>query len=114
VRNLADAIVVFETQWKLRYAGDAPALQLLIDARATLGLLKAKVRFTVNKCLRKHPQLLSSSQASPYQEGTRPRTAALFTPRLFTPLLPRPPSSRRATPPSSCSPTLRSSTSSRR
>ena len=98
VRNLADAIVTFEGQWKLRHGSEPPHMQMLVDARATLDLLKrkarklspttaqprpqqhgptldlperaarrharrgAQVKFTVNKCLRKHPQLLSSSQ----------------------------------------------------
>ena len=39
-----------------------PPLQALNDARYTLTKLKAKVKFTVEKCLRKHPHLLSSSQ----------------------------------------------------
>jgi len=63
VRNLADAIVVFETQYKLRYGTEVtPSNQLVVDARAALGMLKVKVKFTVHKCLRKHPALLSSSQ----------------------------------------------------
>ena len=63
VRNLADAIVIFETQYKVRYQTSAPAdLQLLADARIVLDKLKAKTKFTVSKCLRKHPHLLSSSQ----------------------------------------------------
>lgn len=64
VRNLADAIVIFETQFKVRYGADKelPPLQILADARFVLGKLKAKTKFTVSKCLRKHPHLLSSSQ----------------------------------------------------
>jgi len=63
VRNLADAIVVYEQQYRIRYGvEDVPATLLLTDARAVLGQLKTKTKFTVHKCLRKHPQLLSSSQ----------------------------------------------------
>ena len=63
VRNLADAIVIFETQYKIRYqVEEVPALQLLADARFVLSKLKTKVKFTVSKCLRKHPHLLSTSQ----------------------------------------------------
>jgi len=63
VRNLADAIVIFETQYKQRYSIESlPPSQLLADARFVLGKLKAKTKFTVSKCLRKHPHLLSSSQ----------------------------------------------------
>jgi|EP00900_Chrysochromulina_parva_P021257 hypothetical protein len=63
VRNLADAIVIFETQYKQRYGVDElPPLQLLSDARFVLGELKVKTKFTVSKCLRKHPHLLSTSQ----------------------------------------------------
>ena len=63
VRNLADAIVIFETQYRVRYGAEVPAgLQLLADARMVLSKLKAKTKFTVSKCLRKHPHLLSSSQ----------------------------------------------------
>ena len=63
VRNLADAIVIFETQYKIRYdVKEVPPLQLLADARFVLTKLKTKTKFTVSKCLRKHPQLLSTSQ----------------------------------------------------
>ena len=63
VRNLADAIVVYEQQYRIRYGvEEVPASLLLTDARAVLGQLKTKTKFTVHKCLRKHPQLLSSSQ----------------------------------------------------
>ena len=37
-------------------------MQLLADARFVLSKLKAKTKFTVSKCLRKHPHLLSTSQ----------------------------------------------------
>ena len=41
VRNLADAIVVFEQQFRIRYGADeVPPLQILADARYVLGLLK--------------------------------------------------------------------------
>jgi hypothetical protein len=50
-------------QAPLRYFRlSALCVQILADARYVLGQLKVKVRFTVHKCLRKHPQLLSSSQ----------------------------------------------------
>ena len=67
VRNLADAVVVYETQYKLRFFGkddskDVPPMQILDDARHTLTELKKKVKFTVDKCMRKHPALLSSSE----------------------------------------------------
>ena len=63
MRNLADAIVVYEQQYKLRYeAKEMPPLQILADARHVLSVLKDKVKFTVGKCLRKHPALLSSSE----------------------------------------------------
>ena len=63
VRNLADAIVIYETQYKIRYqVEEVPAMQLLADARFVLSKLKAKTKFTVSKCLRKHPHLLSTSQ----------------------------------------------------
>jgi|TARA_B100000524_G_scaffold346764_1_gene247488 hypothetical protein len=62
VRNLADAVVTYESQYKLRYGVPAHALQLLIDARHVLDLLKTKVKFSASRCLRRHPQLLSSSQ----------------------------------------------------
>jgi len=63
VRNLADGIVVYEQQYKLRFdTKEVPALMLLNDARFVLGTLKGKVKFTVGKCLRKHPALLSSSE----------------------------------------------------
>ena len=62
VRNLADAIVIFETQYKIRFGKEPPALQILADSRFVLDKLKAKTKFTVSKCLRKHPHLLSSSQ----------------------------------------------------
>mmetsp|Transcript_21750 Transcript_21750/g.64472 ORF Transcript_21750/g.64472 Transcript_21750/m.64472 type:complete len:797 (+) Transcript_21750:79-2469(+) len=63
VRNLADAVVIFETQYKMRYGvEELPPLQILADARHVLASLKVKVKFTVHKCLRKHPALLSSSQ----------------------------------------------------
>ena len=62
VRNVADAIVVYENQYKIRYqVDDVPSLLMLADARHVLNLLKAKVKFTVHKCLRKYPALLSSS-----------------------------------------------------
>ena len=44
VRNLADAIVTFEGQWKLRHGSEPPHMQMLVDARATLDLLKRKAR----------------------------------------------------------------------
>ena len=64
VRNLADAIVIFENQWKIRYpeCKEVPEMQLLSDARFVLHKLKTKTKFTVAKCLRKHPHLLSTSQ----------------------------------------------------
>ena len=62
VRNVADAIVVYENQFKIRYqVDDVPSLLMLADARHVLNQLKAKVKFTVHKCLRKYPALLSSS-----------------------------------------------------
>jgi len=62
VRNLADAIVTYESQYKVRYGEECPAShQMLVDARFVLSTLKTKVRFTVAKCLRKQPALLSSS-----------------------------------------------------
>jgi len=62
VRNLADAIVIFENQWKIRYqVAEVPDMQLLADSRFVLAKLKAKTKFTVAKCLRKHPHLLSTS-----------------------------------------------------
>jgi len=62
VRNVADAIVVYENQYKIRYqVDDVPSLLMLADARHVLNQLKAKVKFTVHKCLRKYPALLSSS-----------------------------------------------------
>ena len=65
MRNLADAIVVYEQQYKLRYeVKEMPPLQILADARHVLSVLKDKVKFTVGKCLRKHPALLSSSESS--------------------------------------------------
>ena len=61
VRNVADAIVVYENQYKIRYqVDDVPSLLMLADARHVLNQLKAKVKFTVHKCLRKYPALLSS------------------------------------------------------
>ena len=63
VRNLADAVVVYEKQFKIRFHREPDqTLQILTDARFVLGVVKTKVKFTVHKCLRKHPQLLSSSQ----------------------------------------------------
>ena len=62
VRNLADAIVIFETQYKIRFQKECGPMQVLSDARFVLDKLKAKTKFTVSKCLRKHPHLLSSSQ----------------------------------------------------
>jgi len=63
VRNLADAIVIFETQYKIRFGvEELPPMQLLADARFVLSKLKTKTKFTVSKCLRKHPHLLSTSQ----------------------------------------------------
>ena len=62
VRNLADAIVIFESQYKIRFGKEPPPLQLLADARFVLDKLKTKTKFTVSKCLRKHSHLLSSSQ----------------------------------------------------
>jgi len=63
VRNLADAVVVYEQQYKLRYdKKELPVLQILADARYVLSVVKDKVKFTVGKCLRKHPALLSSSE----------------------------------------------------
>ena len=62
MRNVADAIVVYENQYKIRYqVDDVPSLLMLADARHVLNQLKAKVKFTVHKCLRKYPALLSSS-----------------------------------------------------
>ena len=50
VRNLADAIVIFETQYKIRYQVEKlPELQLLNDARFVLSKLKTKTKFTVSK-----------------------------------------------------------------
>tara|TARA_B100000768_G_C11051310_1_gene278497 strand:+ start:196 stop:342 length:147 start_codon:yes stop_codon:yes gene_type:complete len=44
VRNLADAIVVYEQQYKLRYDKKLlPALQILADARYVLSVVKDKV-----------------------------------------------------------------------
>ena len=44
VRNLADAIVVYEQQYKLRYdKKQLPALQILADARHVLSVVKDKV-----------------------------------------------------------------------
>jgi hypothetical protein len=62
VRNLADAIVIFEQQYAIRFGKPPPTMQVLADARHVLEKLKAKTKFTVSKCLRKHPHLLSSSQ----------------------------------------------------
>ena len=48
---------------QVRFGAEVPAgLQLLADARMVLSKLKTKTKFTVSKCLRKHPHLLSSSQ----------------------------------------------------
>ena len=41
---------------------EMPPMQILDDARHTLTELKKKVKFTVDKCMRKHPALLSSSE----------------------------------------------------
>ena len=50
-------------RYKIRYqVEELPPLQLLADARFVLSKLKAKTKFTVSKCLRKHPHLLSTSQ----------------------------------------------------
>ena len=55
VRNLADAVVIFETQYKMRYGvEELPPLQILADARHVLASLKVKVKFTVHKCLPHH------------------------------------------------------------
>ena len=63
VRNLADGIVIYEAQYRLHFGvEELPPMQILVDARHVLDQLKVKVKFTVHKCLRKHPQLLSSSQ----------------------------------------------------
>ena len=44
VRNLADAIVVYEQQFKLRYdKKELPVLQILADARYVLSVVKDKV-----------------------------------------------------------------------
>ena len=44
MRNLADAIVVYEQQYKLRYdKKQLPALQILADARYVLSVVKDKV-----------------------------------------------------------------------
>ena len=45
VRNLADAVVVYEQQYKLRYdKKELPVLQILADARYVLSVVKDKVR----------------------------------------------------------------------
>lgn len=62
MRNLADAITVFERQYMLRFGKVDSDLQLLIDAREVLKLLKTTVKFTVESCLKKQPHLLTSSQ----------------------------------------------------
>ena len=52
--DVADAVVTYETQYKVRYGVEIPeSNQMLQDARFTLNLLKTKVKFTVGKCLRK-------------------------------------------------------------
>ena len=48
VRNLADAIVIFETQWRTRYGVDCPMQSILEDARFILNELKAKVFYLFN------------------------------------------------------------------
>ena len=51
----ADAVVIFETQYKMRYGvEELPPLQILADARHVLASLKVKVKFTVHKCLPHH------------------------------------------------------------
>ena len=44
MRNLADAVVVYEQQYKLRYdKKELPVLQILADARYVLSVVKDKV-----------------------------------------------------------------------
>ena len=71
VRNLADAIVIFETQYKVRYAvTEVPSLQLLSDARLVLGKLKAKTKLKAKALMWK-----PGTGAAP---GLRGKTGALL------------------------------------
>lgn len=65
IRNLSDAIMTYEAQFKIRF--DEGALKkvmgsrLLTDARHVLAKLKDAVAFEADECLRSHAHLLSSS-----------------------------------------------------
>ncbi|KAJ1619761.1 hypothetical protein T492DRAFT_1083289 [Pavlovales sp. CCMP2436] len=66
IRNLSDAIMTYEAQFKLRF--DEAALKrssgslLLTDARYVLDKLKSCVKFEADECLRNFAHLLSSSE----------------------------------------------------
>ena len=68
VRNLADAIVTFEGQWKLRHGSEPPHMQMLVDARATLDLLKRKARKLSPTTAQPRPQQHGPSER---RDGTR-------------------------------------------
>ncbi|KAG8470195.1 hypothetical protein KFE25_008616 [Diacronema lutheri] len=66
IRNLSDAIMTYEAQFRIRF--DEAALRkalgsrLLTDARHVLGKVKDAVSFEADECLRSYAHLLSSSE----------------------------------------------------
>jgi hypothetical protein len=65
IRNLSDAIMTYEAQYRLRFDEDALKKvsqgRMLADARHVLAKVKDAVAFEADECLRSHAHLLSSS-----------------------------------------------------